>query len=484
MRTLTARLIATMLVLVAVASVAIGSATTFVMRSYLMDRLDRDVTSSLMRAARPLPGIDMSIRQDGGDGDGIQRTTIVRGQGIDTLTAVIAPNGTSSGSVLLGDDNGLVVDRQLTANELATLAKLPTHSGPNEPVSVDVPNLGTYRVAVVSPPGDRVRLYSGLPQSRVDDPVASLIQNEVMLVLLALSGAGFAGLVLVRRQLAPLREVAETAEKVSKLPLSSGDVDVSIRVANADERNEVGQVGAAINTMLAHVEQSLEARHRSEQQVRQFVADASHELRTPLSTIRGYSALATAHPDDLDTLRESLSKVSSESERMSSLVDDLLLLARLDAGRGLERQPVDLTRLAVEVVEDARLLAPDHQWVLDVGDEPVEVIGDERSLRQVVTNLVSNARLHTPGGTTVRVSVRPGEFVVADDGPGFDDPDHALERFGRGDPSRTTASASTGLGLSIVDAIVREHGGSVTIASRPGESAVTVRLPTESIADH
>jgi len=362
---------------------------------------------------------------------------------------------------------------------LATLAKLPTHSGPNEPVSVDVPNLGTYRVAVVSPPGDRVRLYSGLPQSRGDDPVASLIQNEVMLVLLALSGAGFAGLVLVRRQLAPLREVAETAEKVSKLPLSSGAVDVSIRVANADERNEVGQVGAAINTMLAHVEQSLEARHRSEQQVRQFVADASHELRTPLSTIRGYSALATAHPDDLDTLRESLSKVSSESERMSSLVDDLLLLARLDAGRGLERQPVDVTRLAVEVVEDARLLAPDHHWVLDVGDEPVEVIGDERSLRQVVTNLVSNARLHTPGGTTVRVAVRPGEFVVADDGPGFDDPDHALERFGRGDPSRTTASASTGLGLSIVDAIVREHGGSVTIASKPGESTVTVRLPGE-----
>jgi two-component system OmpR family sensor kinase len=476
MRTLTARLIATMLVLVAVASVAIGSATTFVMRSYLMDRLDRDVTSSLMRAARPLPGLGLSIRRDG-DGDDLQVPPIVRGQGIDTLTAIIATDGTSSGSVLLGDDNGLVADRALSAKALAALANLRAHSGPVEPVSVDLPGLGTYRVAVVSPPGDRVRLYSGLPQSRVDDPVASLIQNEVMLVLLALSGAGFAGLVLVRHQLAPLREVAETAEKVSKLPLSSGEVDVSVRVANADERTEVGQVGAAINTMLEHVEKSLGARHRSEQQVRQFVADASHELRTPLSTIRGYSALATAHPDDLDTLRESLAKVSSESERMSSLVDDLLLLARLDAGRGLERQPVDVTRLAMEVVEDARLLAPDHHFVLDVGDEPVEVVGDERSLRQVVTNLVSNARLHTPGGTTVRVSVQPGEFTVADDGPGFDDPEHALERFSRGDPSRTTASASTGLGLSIVDAIVREHGGSVTIESKPGDSSVTVRLP-------
>jgi len=460
---------------VAVASVAIGSATTFVMRSYLMDRLDRDVASSLMRAARPMPGLGLSIRRDGDDAD-LQLPPIGRGQGIDTLTAVITTGGTSSGSVLLGDDNGFVTDRALTGKALAALAELPLHSGPIEPASVEIPGLGTYRVAVASPPGGRVRIYSGLPQSRVDDAVASLIQNEVMLVFLALSGAGFAGLVLVRHQLAPLREVAETAEKVSKLPLSSGDVDVSIRVTNADERNEVGQVGAAINTMLEHVEKSLGARHRSEQQVRQFVADASHELRTPLSTIRGYSALATAHPDDLDTLRESLAKVSSESERMSSLVDDLLLLARLDAGRGLERQPVDLTRLAMEVVEDARLLAPDHHWVLDVGDEPVEVVGDERTLRQVVANLVSNARLHTPSGTTVRVSVRPGEFSVVDDGPGFDDVDHALERFSRGDPSRTTASASTGLGLSIVDAIVREHGGTVTIASRPGDSSVTVRL--------
>ena len=210
--------------------------------------------------------------------------------------------------------------------------------------------------------------------------------------------------------------------------------------------------------------------------MRQFVADASHELRTPLATIRGYSTLATAHPDDLETMRTSLAKVSDESERMSSLVEDLLLLARLDAGRELERHPVDISRLAVEVVDDARLLAPDHQWVLDVGDEPVEVTGDERSLRQVVANLVANARLHTPAGTTVTVTVRPGEITVADDGPGFDDPDRALERFVRGDSSRMTTEASTGLGLSIVDAIVRAHGGSVTIASSAEGSAVTVRL--------
>lgn len=475
MRTLTARLIATMLVLVGVASVAIGGATTLVMRSYLMDRLDRDVTGSLMRAQRPFPGPVFQLGQDGGD---VQQPPIVRGQGVGTLTAIVTTNGSAAGTVLSGADDGLVEVQQLSAHVLAALKTVGPDDGQPDPTSIDLPGLGTYRIAVVELPDGSARIYSGLPQSRVDDAVASLIQNEVVLVILALGGAGFAGLVLVRRQLAPLREVAATANAVSKLPLSSGDVDVSVRVEHADERTEVGQVGAAINTMLEHVEHSLEARHRSEQQVRQFVADASHELRTPLSTIRGYSALATAHPEDLDTLRESLAKVKSESERMSALVEDLLLLARLDAGRGLERAPVDVTRLAMEVVEDGRLLAPDHQWVLDVGDEPVEVIGDERSLRQVVTNLVSNARLHTPAGTTIRVSVRPGEFVVADNGPGFDDPDHALERFSRGDPSRATASASTGLGLSIVDAIVREHGGSVKIVSEPGDSTVAVRLPT------
>jgi two-component system OmpR family sensor kinase len=164
---------------------------------------------------------------------------------------------------------------------------------------------------------------------------------------------------------------------------------------------------------------------------------------------------------------------------MSTLVEDLLLLARLDAGRELAREPVDISRLAVEAVGDARLLAPDHQWVLDVEDEPVEVTGDERGLRQVLTNLVANARVHTPAGTRITVTIRPGEVTVADDGPGFDDPDHALERFARGDPSRTTADASTGLGLAIVDAIVRAHGGSVTIASAPGNTVVSVRLPVD-----
>jgi two-component system OmpR family sensor kinase len=469
MRTLTARLVATTLVLVTLAAVGIGAATTVVMRSYLLNRLDHEVIDSLARAARPglgpIPGL-------GPDGVPIEGPAFVRGQGVGTLTAVIEPNGSAAGVILTAQRRGTTSDASVQRDALQALAEVEPDGRPH---TVSLPKLGDYRVAVISMSDGR--LVSGLPQSRVDDAVASLVHWEFFLVLLALGATGTVGALLVRRQLEPLRHVAATAEEVSKLPLSSGAVDLTPRVDNPDQYSEVGRVGVALNTMLAHVERSLEARQRSEQQVRQFVADASHELRTPLATIRGYSALATAHPDDLETLRTSLSKVSAESERMSTLVEDLLLLARLDAGRELAREPVDISRLAVEIVGDARLLAPDHQWVLDVGDEPVEV--SERSLRQVVTNLVANARVHTPAGTRITVTVRPGELTVADDGPGFDDPDHALERFVRGDPSRATAEASTGLGLSIVDAIVRAHGGSLTITSSPGDTVVSVRLPVD-----
>jgi two-component system OmpR family sensor kinase len=472
MRTLTARLVATTLVLVTLAAVGIGAASTFAMRSYLLNQLDHEVISSLARAARPGLGPAPGPVPDGAPGIG---PAFVRGQGVGTLTAVIEPDGSAAGVILIARGRGVTRDAYVHRAALEALANVEPDGRPH---TVSLPRFGDYRVAAVSLSDGR--LVSGLPQSRVDDAVASLVRWEFLLVFLALGAAGTVGVVLVRRQLEPLRHVAATAEEVSKLPLSSGEVDLAPRVENPDEYSEVGRVGVALNAMLSHIERSLEARQRSEQQVRQFVADASHELRTPLATIRGYSTLATAHPDDVETLRTSLAKVSAESERMSSLVEDLLLLARLDAGRKLEREPVDISRLAVEIVDDARLLAPDHQWVLDVGDEPVEVSGDERSLRQVVANLVANARVHTPAGTKIIVTVRPGEVTVADDGPGFDDPDHALERFVRGDPSRTAvprAQASTGLGLSIVDAIVRAHGGSVTIASSPGDTRVSVRFP-------
>jgi two-component system OmpR family sensor kinase len=241
--------------------------------------------------------------------------------------------------------------------------------------------------------------------------------------------------------------------------------------------------------MLAHVEHALDERHRSELQVRQFVADASHELRTPLTTIHGYAELTRrTHPVDPEQLALAMGKVEAEATRMSGLVEDLLLLARLDAGRPLARDEVDLTRLVLETVGDARVVSPEHRWLLDLAEEPVVVPGDEQRLHQVVTNLLNNARRHTPPGTSVRVGVRQdGSDVlvtVEDDGPGMP-PElvaSAFERFTRGDSSRTRESGGAGLGLSLVQAITAAHGGTVTVASRPGRTRFEVRLPAPAAA--
>jgi two-component system OmpR family sensor kinase len=280
--------------------------------------------------------------------------------------------------------------------------------------------------------------------------------------------------------------VAATAHEVATLPLSSGEIGTTVRVPEdlTDERTEVGQVGAALNTLLAHVEHALDERHRSEQQVRQFVADASHELRTPLSTIHGYAELSRrTSPPDPAQLAQAMSKVEAEATRMSSLVEDLLLLARLDSGRPLARDEVDLTRLALEAVGDARVVGPEHRWRLDLPDEPVLAPGDEQRLHQVLTNLLNNARRHTPPGTAVTVGVREdGDEVVLsvlDDGPGLPPPlrSTAFERFTRGDSARTRASGGAGLGLSLVQAISHAHGGRVSVDSVPGRTHFEVRLP-------
>jgi two-component system, OmpR family, sensor kinase len=340
---------------------------------------------------------------------------------------------------------------------------------------VRLPGLGDYRVAVADLEGGQV--VAGLPLDEVEDTVADLLRLELLATLVGIALAAVAAVVVVRRQLAPLREVAATAHRVAELPLASGEIEMAERVPAGltDERTEIGQVGSALNAMLDHVESSLAQRHRSEQQVRQFVADASHELRTPLATIAGYTELARRRPETTGT---ALAKVETESARMTALVEDLLLLARLDSGRPLEREPVDLSRLLLEAVNDARVVDPDHQWRLSLPDAPLSVTGDAARLHQVVTNLLTNARKYTPEGSTVTVTATPSGFTVHDDGPGFS-PElapRAFERFVRGDVARTRAGGA-GLGLSLVEAIVAAHGGTVALASAPGDTTVTVTLP-------
>jgi two-component system OmpR family sensor kinase len=470
---LTSRLVLTTVALALVVSVLIGTVTTFAVRAYLVDQLDQDVRDSLLRTSRALavgpgsPPLDFHV-------DGPAQPT---GSLSATWYADYEPDGT--GSVVEQRTGGRVVAVDLRQDDLDEIDALPVDG---EVHHVDL-HAGSFRVALTAERGGKVA--SGLPTDQVDDLVSQLVWWEVLLALLAVAGAAGAALVVVRRQLRPLREVAATAHTVAELPLESGDIDISERVPEhlTDERTEVGQVGSALNTLLAHVETSLAARHRSEQQVRQFVADASHELRTPLATIAGYTELARRRPD-ISTVGTALDKVEEESDRMTALVEDLLLLARLDAGRPLEREPVDLTRLVVEAVSDAGVVAPDHRWRVDLPDDavetPYEVTGDELRLHQVVTNLLTNARRHTPPGTTVTLTVRRDGFAVHDDGPGFPPglAEHAFERFARGDAARTRGSdVGVGLGLALVQAIVTAHGGTVTLASTPGSTTIEVQLP-------
>ena len=227
---------------------------------------------------------------------------------------------------------------------------------------------------------------------------------------------------------------------------------------------------SALNRMLDHIAAALSARQASETRVRQFVADASHELRTPLAAIRGYTELAQRVGRRHRRVAHAMSRVQSETERMTHLVEDILLLARLDSGRPLEREPVDLSRVAVDAVSDAHVAGPDHQWELDLPEEPVIVLGDAARLHQVLTNLLANARVHTPPGTVVTTrlaSTAPHAVLsVCDDGPGIPEQlqSEVFERFARGDTSRSRKGGSTGLGLAIVSAVVEgaqrhDHAG-------------------------
>ena len=355
-----------------------------------------------------------------------------------------------------------------------------------DPVNLNVPGAGLYRVLVSEQRG--VKTIVGLPYREVTRPMTSLLIMAGLLTLGAILLSYVGARRVVERSLRPLTRLAATATQVSNLPLDSGEGHVPIRVApgDANPASEVGQVGLAFNHMLDNVEGALAARHRSETKVRRFVADASHELRNPLASIRGYAELTRRSSEELPgDAAHALGRIEAESERMSALVQDLLLLARLDSEPTLDLQPTDLTEIVLNAVSDARAASSDHLWSLNLPEDVVMGRADAHRLHQVVANLLANARTHTPAGTKVEtaLSARDGWAVISvtDNGPGVpaEIQDSVFERFTRADVSRVrqAGGSSTGLGLAIVSAVVNAHGGKVELASRPGYTRFTIRVP-------
>jgi two-component system OmpR family sensor kinase len=283
--------------------------------------------------------------------------------------------------------------------------------------------------------------------------------------------------------LRPLERVRETAQRVSGLNLAVGDAPLTERVTIDQPDTEVGQLGQAFNHMLDNVDEALTARRESEAKVRQFVADASHELRTPLTAIRGYSELTRRQNMDMSPdLRHSLDRIESESIRMTALVEDLLLLARLDEGLDFDRTRVDVAKLAKDAVNDAQVASPVHVWNVKTS-RGATILADRNRIYQVLVNLLTNARTHTPPGTVVTTTVATTDdsvvITVADNGPGIpaEIRESLFERFVRADTSRTRATGSTGLGLAIVQGIVRALKGTIEVESEPGDTRFVVTIP-------
>jgi two-component system OmpR family sensor kinase len=546
------RLLAALLALLAAVSLVIGLVSVLALDRFLVGRLDDQLTLAARRSrnavgrleqsgGRPpatsptppgtpaTPPAQSTPRRPGAAGP---LFLLAPGQAEGTLGARLEHGRLLEGAVL-GSDGTPVM---LSAAQAAPLTRLPVDARPHT-VALSG-GLGDYRaVAFSGRSGDVV--VTGLPLAGVRATVLRLAA-----VVSAVAGGGLilaaaAAWMIIGVALRPLHRIAATATRVTQLPLSRGEVALGVRVpaGDADAGSEVGQLGRSLNRMLDHVAAALAARQASEERVRRFVADASHELRTPLAAIRGYAELTRRHRAALPAdVGRALERVESESLRMSSLVDDLLMLARLDEELPAQREPVDLSRLLVDLLADAHAAGPGHRWSLELPAEPVLIQADPGQLHQVVANLLTNARTHTPPGTSVHVRLRTDapnadapnadapnadapnadapnadapnadapnadapdadapdagvELTVTDDGPGIAPGllPEVFARFARGDGSRsrtaggipgsTGGTGGTGLGLAIVAAVVGAHGGTVLATSGTGRTTFTVRLPT------
>lgn len=451
---LRARLVLGVIVLGAIGLAVANVATYASLRSFLIDRTD----ASLEQAS---PGIEHELEHSGCSGGRRPPPGVAPGDFVQVRTA----------------DGTVACSWQVTP--LGESAPSP----PALPDTIDSGAVGQaayftvsagaggerYRVRAATVPGTSATLITATSLADVDATLRRLLAIMLLVTLVVLAALAVLGLWVVRVGLRPLDEIGATAAAIA-------DGDLTRRVERAEPRTEVGRLGLALNAMLAQIEAAFDAQAASERRLRRFVADASHELRTPLAAVRAYAELfgrgADRRPDDLE---RAMTGIGRESERMTVLVEDLLLLARLDEGRPLEREPVELDEVVTEAVDAAVAVDPDRP--VDLEADPVVVLGDRDRLRQVLDNLLSNVRAHTPAGSPVRVKVGAENGLavveVADSGPGMTSEEtvRVFERFYRSDSSRSRATGGVGLGLSIVAAVAEAHGGSVSAQSTPGDGA-------------
>jgi two-component system OmpR family sensor kinase len=387
--------------------------------------------------------------------------------------------------VALVDERGRVLrEVQFNSGRDAARPRIPTalirsQSRGTKPTLTTTPALSgqtEYRL-IVKPLGDEAAVVVAMPLTDVKATQHRLLLIEGVVSGLVLAAIGVAAYWLTRRELRPLERMAQKSRAIA-----AGDL--SQRVEPDDPRTEVGQLGDALNTMLAEIERAFAERMAAEERLRQFVADASHELRTPVTSIRGFAELfrrgAGERPADLANV---MRRIEQEGERMGELVEELLLLARLDQGLPLEREPVEMAVVVEAAVDAARAADPARPIAVDAHG-PLVVLGAESRLRQVVDNLLTNARVHTPAGTPVHVRLASEDeravLEVSDEGPGVpaEEADRIFERFHRIDRSRARSQGGVGLGLAIVRSVVETHGGTVVYRPRPGGGSVfQVSLP-------
>lgn len=391
----------------------------------------------------------------------------------------------TSTSVSLLDAKGIVVgelggdfNKLSVSTYLKGLTPSVVASHNQIPFTVEAPN-SDFRIFAISLPDGSGSVVAAQSLEDLDKTIEKLKFLYLLIGLVLILFIGLLSRAVIKVGLRPLEAVEETAEEIAAGNLSA-------RMPESTPGSEVGRLVASLNSMLSKIESAFEARTESENKLRRFVADASHELRTPITAIRGFSELhRQGAVKGEEPTRDLIARIEGESKRMGSLVEDLLLLARLDQAREMESRPVNLSKVVDDAVESARAAGPNHPVTVAIPSDEIFALGDEVRIHQVIANLLANARAHTPAGTSIKVSITQNDsgvdISVADNGPGLSEEDQKriFERFYRADPSRVRVDGEgSGLGLSIVDAVMRAHGGSVTVASKPGEGATfTLHFP-------